>query len=123
MKRLKTQSIKISTIEIGKRFRTEPGDIESLAQSIENEGLINPITIDSDHNLLAGFRRLSACIMLKWAKIPATIYSIESEYEHRIVELIENIQRKDMTWVEQAALVKRINSCLLYTSPSPRDRG
>ena len=118
MKRLKTQSIKISKIEVGKRFRTEPGDIESLAQSIENEGLINPITIDSDHNLLAGFRRLSACIMLKWAKIPATIYSIESEYEHRIVELIENIQRKDMTWVEQAALVKRINSLMKASKPT-----
>ena len=60
MKRLETKTVLIDTIQIGERFRQDYGDVESLAQSIENEGLINPITIDTQSNLLAGGRRLEA---------------------------------------------------------------
>ena len=115
MKRLETKTVLIDTIQIGERFRQDYGDVESLAQSIENEGLINPITIDTQSNLLAGGRRLEACKMLKFDSIEANIFKIESEYELRIIELIENIQRKDMLWSEQANLVKRINDLMIKT--------
>ena len=94
MKRLETKKILIDVIQIGERFREDYGDVESLAQSIKSEGLINPITVDTESNLLAGGRRLEACKLLGWDSIDATIFKIENEYELRIVELIENIQRK-----------------------------
>lgn len=112
MKRLETKKILIDVIQIGERFREDYGDVESLAQSIKSEGLINPITVDTESNLLAGGRRLEACKLLGWDSIDATIFKIENEYELRIVELIENIQRKEMTWAEQANLVKRINDLM-----------
>ena len=46
MKKLSIKPIPVKKIQVGTRFREELGDIESLAQSIENEGLINPITVD-----------------------------------------------------------------------------
>ena len=112
MKRLETKTVLINTIQTGERFREDLGDIESLAQSIENEGLINPITIDTELNLLAGGRRLAACKLLNHDSITATIFKIDTEHELRIIELIENVQRKEMLWFEQASLVKRINDLM-----------
>ena len=112
MKKLSIKQVELSKIEVGTRFREELGDIESLAQSLESEGLINPITIDKDNNLLAGGRRLAAATMLEWPKITCNVMEIESEGDLRIIELIENVQRKELSWSEQANLVSRINTLM-----------
>ena len=98
MKKLSIKPIQIDQIKVGTRFREELGDIESLAQSLESEGLINPITLDQEHNLLAGGRRLAAAQLLKWETISANIMQIDSEGDLRIIELVENVQRKDLSW-------------------------
>ena len=56
--------IKIDRIKVGERFRVNMGDIEGLATSIETHGLLEPIIVDDDNNLLAGGRRLEACKIL-----------------------------------------------------------
>ena len=117
MKKLSIKPIPISKIKVGTRFREELGDIESLAQSLETEGLINPITIDKDNNLLAGGRRLAAATSLKWKSITANVMEIETEGDLRIIELIENVQRKELQWAEQANLVSRINSLMKEQTP------
>ena len=53
--------MKISDIKIGKRFRKDMGDLTSLKNSIKELGLLQPIVIDENNNLIAGFRRLQAC--------------------------------------------------------------
>jgi ParB/RepB/Spo0J family partition protein len=117
MKKLSIKPIPLDQIKVGTRFREELGDIESLAQSLESEGLINPITLDSDHNLLAGGRRLAAAQLLKWETISANIMRIDSEGDLRIIELVENVQRKDLSWAEQANLVNRINELMKTQDP------
>ena len=117
MKKLSIKPIQIDQIKVGTRFREELGDIESLAQSLESEGLINPITLDQEHNLLAGGRRLAAAQLLKWETISANIMQIDSEGDLRIIELVENVQRKDLSWTEQANLVNRINELMKDQDP------
>jgi ParB family transcriptional regulator, chromosome partitioning protein len=63
----------ISAIKVGKRIRRDMGDIASLAESIEDIGLLNPITVDEDGRLLAGARRLAACKRLGWKKIRVNV--------------------------------------------------
>jgi ParB family transcriptional regulator, chromosome partitioning protein len=63
----------ISSIKVGKRHRYELGDIEWLAESIEDIGLLHPITVSEDGVLLAGRRRLAACKQLGWKEIPVTV--------------------------------------------------
>jgi ParB family chromosome partitioning protein len=63
----------ISAIKIGKRIRKDMGDIEGLAESIEDLGLLNPITVDERGCLRAGARRLAACRRLGWEKIPVNV--------------------------------------------------
>ncbi len=52
--------IDIDQIKIKKRIRKNIGDIETLKNSIIKHGLIYPIIIDKNKNLIAGFRRYQA---------------------------------------------------------------
>ena len=51
----------IDSITIGKRHRRDSGDLDSLSASIERDGLLHPVVIKPDGQLVAGERRLRAC--------------------------------------------------------------
>lgn len=67
----------IAEIRIGKRHRRDLGDVEGLAASIADLGLLHPITVSEDGLLLAGRRRLAACKQLGWTAIPVNIIRCE----------------------------------------------
>ena len=120
---MKVAIVPIPTIKVGKRFREEMGDVEGLARSIESKGLITPLAVslnpDSEgpelYSLLAGGRRFEAAKLAGLEEVPVRIYDRElSELELRSIELEENIQRKDLEWIEQVNLKKEIHE--LYTA-------
>lgn len=103
-------------IEEGSRFREDYGDLTALKVSIEKQGLINPITVVSTttegftYKLVAGGRRLKACLELELTEVPIRIFPGNvSELDLRILELAENLQRQDMTWQEQNKLQREIH--------------
>lgn len=53
-------NIDIESVKIQKTIRTNMGDLDSLEQSIKNVGLLSPVIIDEQNNLIAGARRLQA---------------------------------------------------------------
>ena len=63
--------LRIDSIKVGERWR-EVGDIEGLANSIKQNGLIQPIVVDADLNLVAGERRITACRQLGMEEIEVT---------------------------------------------------
>ena len=69
--------IEISKIKIGKRLRKEQGDIDELAESIKEYGLLSPIIIrrldDDSYKLLAGWRRIYAVKALQVNRIHSKI--------------------------------------------------
>lgn len=66
--------MKITDIKIGNRFRKDLGDIQTLANSIQEIGLLQPIVVNQNNELIAGQRRLEACgKILGWTEIPVTI--------------------------------------------------
>lgn len=90
------------------RQRRKVGDLESLAEAIAVQGLINPICIHKDGRLVAGERRLRAVRdVLKWPVIDATIWENLSPVEAELVELQENVQRADLTWQEEVLATDR----------------
>jgi ParB family chromosome partitioning protein len=113
--------IPFSQIVVGDRFREDLGNIEELAASIREKGLIQPISVNSDFVLLAGGRRYNACKALGLEKIPVVIREGNDEVDAREVELMENIHRKEMGWQEKAKLVARIHT--LYTERDPNWMG
>jgi ParB family chromosome partitioning protein len=65
--------MKIEAIKVGVRHRLDLGDIDGLAASIEDIGLLHPVTVDEDGRLLAGARRLAACKRLGWTEIAVNV--------------------------------------------------
>ena len=96
--------VKVSQVEIGDRFRQDLGDIDSLANSISDLGLLHPIVVTQDLDLIAGRRRLEAFKLLGREEIPATILDMDEIWRG---ELHENRERKDFTVSEWVA-VKRV---------------
>lgn len=50
----------IDSITVGVRHRKDPGDLNALMKSIEEVGLLQPVTITPDGVLICGWRRLEA---------------------------------------------------------------
>lgn len=94
--------LKINDVKIGQRVRDEYGDMESLANSIKEYGLLHPIVVDANYNLIAGCRRLLACERIGMKEIEAKMLGEISERELRALELEENIRRKDLTALERS---------------------
>src|SRR5262249_24522631 len=91
-------------IEVGERHRHDLGDIESLAQSIAELGLLHPV-ITSENALIAGARRLAAVNLLGWKTVPATVVNITNIMTGA---LAENAHRKDFLPSEIDAIRRAI---------------
>ncbi|MBP7735794.1 MAG: ParB N-terminal domain-containing protein [Spirochaetes bacterium] len=92
--------VKIDDIIIRRRIRTSPGDLAYLMESISKFGLLNPITVTEDFELVAGFRRLEACKAIGMKEIECSIMPSLSKFERLLVEADENLTRKDLTIAE-----------------------
>jgi ParB/RepB/Spo0J family partition protein len=82
------------------RYRKDMGDVGDLAESIKSYGQLIPIIISEDYTLIAGERRCKAHELLGMETIRACIRTTE-EINNRVIEIIENKDRKDFTWQEQ----------------------
>lgn len=90
----------IASIIVGERHRRDMGDIDGLAASIAELGLLHPVVITPDGRLIAGERRLVACKQLGWATVPVTVIQLDELLNG---ELAENTARKDFTPMEATA--------------------
>lgn len=78
--------------------------LESLAQSIKENGLLQPVTVrreNGGYTLIAGERRLRACKLAGLKEIPAIVTECAPE-DSAVLALLENLQRKDLQMFEQA---------------------
>ncbi len=88
----------------------EEQELAALAQSIRENGLLQPITVRKTaegYELVAGERRLRACRMAKMSTIPAILCSY-GDTQTAALGLLENIQRADLNPFEQAQGLKDI---------------
>ena len=121
--------------------------LAELAASISEHGLLQPIAVRpcprGGYSIVAGERRWRACRMAGLNDVPVVIKEVSDEQAMELA-LVENLQREDLDPVEEATGIRELmtrcgltqeqaaqklgksrsalaNSCLLYTSPSPRD--
>ena len=90
------------------QVRKDLGDLEPLKDSLRRYGLLNPVTIDSQYNLIAGERRLAAAKAIGWTSINAVIINNVSPLTKLELELEENNQRKEFTDAELLEGYKRL---------------
>lgn len=132
-------TVSLGLIEFGPRFRKDYSNIEALADSIAEYGVIQPISVVSRkaiandpiyaelvakmkedgkaYLLLAGGRRLTALNYLATraenpiqVDPPVKVYQAQmTEFEVRSIELAENIERENMTWQEEVSLKQEVH--------------
>lgn len=85
--------------------------LEELSQSIKNYGIIQPITVrkiyDDIYEIVAGERRYRAVKLLNMDTIPAVVIEAKEE-ESAAMSLIENLQREDLHFIEEAAAYEKL---------------
>ena len=79
--------------------------LQDLAISIMEHGLMQPISVRQkgpfEYELIAGERRLTACKSLGMTYIPAVVMKVD-ETDSAILALVENIQRENLNYIEEA---------------------
>ena len=100
--------IPINKIKIRFRLRTpKQQKIEELAESIKTLGLLNPLTVDNEYYLIAGFHRLNAMQLLGHKTVPAIVKDY-SKLHSQLGEIDENLKRSTLSHIEIAEhMVKR----------------
>lgn len=86
------------------RLEFDQDSLMDLAQSIRENGLIQPITLkekDGNYEIIAGERRYRACMMIGMTEVPAYVMDI-NEAQMAEMALVENIQREDLSAIEEA---------------------
>ncbi|MFJ8064273.1 nucleoid occlusion protein [Psychrobacillus sp. NPDC096426] len=85
--------------------------IEELARTIHTHGVIQPIVIrkmdDEKYEIIAGERRFRAMSKLQWTEVPAIIRNL-SDKETASIALIENLQREELTAIEEAVAYQKL---------------
>jgi len=99
--------MKINQIKVCKRFRKDLGDLEELKKSIKEIGLLQPIVVDENNNLIAGQRRLQAFKELSITDIDVNIIKIDSSLKG---EYDENVIRKQFTPTEGVKIWEAMKS-------------
>ena len=101
------QDIELSKIQPNRfqpRRQFSDESINELAQTLDKEGLLQPIVIreiDSGYEIIAGERRFRAAKSLGWKKIPAIVNNMDDDQAASLA-LIENLQRENLNPIDEA---------------------
>lgn len=123
MKRTETANFKLNRISYIKvsdivtnpnqpRRDFEPSQIQSLAQSIRENGLLQPLSVrksGKNYELIAGERRLRAIKSLGMQAAPCIIVDVD-ENRSAVLALVENLQREDLNPFEEALAIYELIS-------------
>ena len=93
------------------RVRFDYNELEGLACSIRANGLLQPINVRALENgeleLISGERRLRAARMIGMTKIPCIVMNA-SDQQSALFAIIENVQREDLDFFEEAVAIERL---------------
>lgn len=95
------------------RVHFDYGELEGLASSIRSNGMLLPITVrtarDGNFELISGERRLRAARIVGMAKVPCIIMEV-TDGQSALFAVIENIQRQDLNFFEEAVAIEKLLS-------------
>ena len=100
----------IEDIKIKKRIRKDLGDLTSLIDSLRSHGLMNPVVITKNNELIAGHRRIASAKVLGWKSIEVMVLDKISELEKLELEIEENVVRKDFSGDELEDAMARLGA-------------
>ncbi len=105
---LSVDEIYPSSVQPRKRFPQE--SLNELSESIAQYGVLNPLTVrkrNGKYELIAGERRLRASRLAGLREVPCIVIDANME-EASLLALVENIQRRDLDFVEEAEGISQL---------------
>ncbi len=91
----------------------DPQGLTELADSVRIHGILQPLTVrrreDGRFELVAGERRLRAAVLCGLTEVPCLVLDITRE-RSSVLSLIENLQRRDLDFLEEATALERLIS-------------
>jgi N6-adenosine-specific RNA methylase IME4 len=113
----------LADISIGKRHRKDLGDLDSLARSLADLGLLQPVAVRPDGRLVAGRRRLAAAARLGWAEIGVTVVrGLDDAVQALTAERDENTCRAPLRPSEMVSLGEELGRLLARRAEQRRRR-
>ena len=88
----------------------DEGALHELSESIRRYGILQPLTVrrtEKGYELIAGERRLRAAMLAGLREVPCLL-ARSSEEESALLALIENLQRRDLHYLEEAAAIAQL---------------
>ena len=107
MNRLET--VDIQRVRVHHRVRRDLGDLKSLMESMRTHGLLNPVVVTEDYELIAGQRRLESARRLGWRAIQCRVVEARDRAQLLQIEMEENTARKDFSSDELADALVRLD--------------
>ncbi len=108
------------------RTHFNPEDLQELADSIHEKGIIQPLIVTSgsngDFELIAGERRLRASKLAGLSHVPVILLEVDHEDSLLEIALIENVQRTDLNPIEEAEAYKKLIEKFGYTQEETAKR-
>ena len=105
---LPDRAIRPNPAQPRKIFRQEA--LEELAESIRQHGILQPLSVrrvGTSYELIAGERRLRAAQLAGLREIPCIVMAMD-ERESSMAAMVENLQRQDLDFIEEAAGISRL---------------
>ncbi|MDR3209266.1 MAG: ParB/RepB/Spo0J family partition protein [Oscillospiraceae bacterium] len=101
------------------RRETEPNAMRELSASIAKYGVLQPLSVrrapqGGGFELISGERRLRAAKFLQLKEVPCIVLDVGEETSAALV-LVENIQRHDMDFIEEARAIERLRTLYSYS--------
>lgn len=94
-----TKTIRVDAVVVGKRVRRNLGDLSGLKASIEAVGLLSPILVKRNDELIAGARRLEAVRQLGWDFIEVRVADDLDDALSALRALVGNMNHQRNTWL------------------------
>lgn len=92
------------------RLNFEDRGLEELADSIRQHGIIQPLVvrrIENKYEIIAGERRYKAATIAGLSEVPAIVANIDDNKSAEVA-IVENVQRRDLTAIEEARSYKNL---------------
>ena len=105
---LRVDDISPNPVQPRKRFEDE--SLRELSESIRSYGILNPLTVRlrcGKYELVAGERRLRAAKLAGLTEVPCILVDVNME-DASLLALVENLQRKDLDFLEEAEGIQRL---------------
>ena len=128
---MKHQRVTLKTLRASAQPRPlVTADVDKLAASIKEIGLIQPITVravtvingiaENGFQIVAGHHRVAACRALGWDEIDAIVMDTAGHLQAELIEIDENLCRSELTASQRSSFTKRRSEIWEALHPTPR---